>query len=488
VLEARRSVTEFQKTPKALAQHLIKAIPAANRSDLEAVLDLGILTDELMGAGSWSKMNDSERNQMSSAYRRALHEIIEGYGVGAKMRLLHLEEKDNSAEAICLGPYDLVLKLRFIRRDDMWHLVEIVESDTNLNTIAEVVKPTITAIENARAGRKAVIVPTDVTRVLLLLHSNPDKAFEVVEGALKTKPSDPGLRQLKALTLLNLKKRDEAIKLLRELGDEGFAPAVYRLASELNHSEDEKLRAAAIPLYKRYTELAPHDARGFRNLAVVSEDTAQAEAAYRKVIELNPTDANGYSNLITFLVVHDRTGDVRPLLEAADKSKDDADMDVFAAVLQDLADYETSFAEKLAASEPLRMKTSAYANLALASRYATNERYAVALRYYQTAAQLDKTSSTAHVGISFVHRKQSRWSEALRAARQAVALDAEDGDAYYEVACALVRLNRVKEAMAALEKAIELDPDIAEWLATEPDLKPLAHLPAFKKLLPTENK
>jgi tetratricopeptide (TPR) repeat protein len=492
VLEARRSVTEFQKTPKALAQHLIKAIPAANRSDLEAVLDLGILTDELMGAGSWSKMNDSERSQMSSAYRRALHEIIEGYGhkdVIPKMRLLHLEEKDNSAEAVCLlGPFDLLMKLRFIRRDDMWHLVEILQSDTDLNTISEAVKPTITAIENARAGRKALIVPTDVSRVLLLLQSNPNKALEVAEGALKTNPSDPGLRHLKALTLLNLKKRDEAIKLLRELCDEGFAPAVYRLASELNHSEDEKLKAESITIYKRYTELEPHDSRGFRDLAVVSEDPVQAEAAYRKVIELNPTDANGYLRLITFLVVHERTGDVRPLLEAADKSKDDADMDVFAAALRDLTDYETSFAEKLAASEPVRMKTSADANLALASIYATNERYAVALRYYQTAAQLDKTSSTAQQGISFVHRKQSRWGVALRAARQAVALDAEDGDAHYELACALARLNRVKEAMAALEKAIELDPEIAEWLATEPDLKSLAHLPAFKKLLPTENK
>src|SRR4029079_6314734 len=266
---ARRTANEFQKTSRALAQHLLKAIPEANKSDLEAVFELGVLTDELMGAGTWSKMTDSERSQMSSAYRRALREIADGYGSRGKMRLLHLEEKDNSAEAMCLlGPFDLLLKLRFIRHDETWHLVEIVESGTNLNTISEAVRPTIPAIENARAGRKAVIVPTDVSRVLLLLQTDANKALAVAEAALKTKPSDPGLRLLKAITLLNVEKKDEGIKLLRELSNEAFLPAVYRLARELSLSEDEKLKAESITFYKRYTELEPHDSRGFHDLAV----------------------------------------------------------------------------------------------------------------------------------------------------------------------------------------------------------------------------
>jgi tetratricopeptide (TPR) repeat protein len=490
VLEARRTVSEFQITPKALAQHLLKAIPEANKSDLEAVLDLGVLTDELMGAGTWSKMTGAERSQMSSAYRRALHEIIDGYGSTSKMRLLHLDEKGSSAEAICLLD-DLFLKLHFIRRDGMWYLVEIVESDTNLHTVAESVLPTITSIENARAGRKSGIVPTDVSRVLLLLDSNADKALTVAEGALKNKPSDPGLRLLKAITLLNLEKTDEGLKLLRELSNEGFVPAVYRLAGELSLSDDEKLKAEAIALYRRYTELEPHDARGWRNLAVFSHTTqpAQAEAAYRKVIELNPTDADGYLSLITFLVVHDRIEEVRPLLTAADKSKDDANLDVFAAALQELTyNDDSSYAEKFAASEPLRMKTSAKANLALASLLAGKQRYAAALRHYQTAAELDKTSARARAGIAFVHRKQGRLTAALREAQQAVAIDAEDGDSQYELACVLARLRRIKEAMAALEKAIGLDSDFIDWIADEADLKPLAHLPAFKKLLPQPEK
>jgi hypothetical protein len=39
-----------------------------------------------------------------------------------------------------------------------------------------------------------------------------------------------------------------------------------------------------------------------------------------------------------------------------------------------------------------------------------------------------------------------------------------------------------------LEKAVELLPERAGWMAAEKDLKPLANLPAFKKLLPPPEK
>ena len=493
VLETRRSVTDFQKSSKALTQHLLTAIPTASRADIEAVLDLEVLTDELMGAGAWSKMNDAERNQMSSAYRRALHEIIDGYGAPisrARMRLLHLEEKDNSAEAICLPGYGSLMRLRLIRRNDVWYLVEIVESDTSLNTVAEAVRPTITSIENARAGRKTATVPTDVTRVLLLRRRNVPKALEVAEGALKTKPSDPTLRFLKALTLLDLDKReDEAIELLRALSNEGFVPAVYRLASELNESEDEKKKAEAVTFYKRYTELEPYDSRGFRDLAISSDKAnqpAQAEAAYRKSIELNPTDADGYVYFIPFLIVHDRLAEVRQWLEAAEKLKDD-ETDVFGDVMESLTELDDStYAEKFAAGESGRMKASLDANLALGRRYSKAERYPAALSLFQTAAQLDKTSSEPHMLMAYVHRKQKRFNAALREAQQAIAIDEYDGEAHYELACALARLGRIKEAMTTLEKAVEMSPQYVLWMADEPDLKPLAHLAAFKKLLQTE--
>jgi tetratricopeptide (TPR) repeat protein len=147
---------------------------------------------------------------------------------------------------------------------------------------------------------------------------------------------------------------------------------------------------------------------------------------------------------------------------------------------------ESTYAEKFAASEPLRMKSSAVANLALGRMYSDAERYPAALRHFQAAAQLDKESSEPHTRIAYVHRMQNRYNAALRAAQQAVALDENDGEAYYQLACALARLGRIKQAMTTLEKAVELDPDNVLWIADDPDLKPLTHLPAFKKLLQTD--
>src|SRR6185503_7105456 len=200
-------------------------------------------------------------------------------------------------------------------------------------------------------------------------------------------------------------------------------------------------------------------------------------------IELNPTDADGYVYFIPFLIVQDRMADVRPWLEAAEKLKDD-DTDVFGDVMESLIDLDDStYAEKFAAAEPLRMKGSFEANLALGRMYSKAERYPAALPLFQTAAQLDNTSSEPHMLIAYVHRKQKRFSAALKAAQQAIAIDEYDSEAHYELACALARLGRIKEAMTTLEKALEMSPEYALWMADEPDLKPLAHLPAFKKLL-----
>jgi tetratricopeptide (TPR) repeat protein len=175
------------------------------------------------------------------------------------------------------------------------------------------------------------------------------------------------------------------------------------------------------------------------------------------------------------------------VLLAAEKNKDD-DTDVFGVAMQQLTDdTDSELLDPFVASEPLRMKTSAQANVAMGRLYSEEERYPDALRHLQIAAQLDKEWSTPHTNMAYTYRQQHRWIPALKAARKAIAIDDTDGDAYYELACALANLRRIKEAMTALEKAIELDPTLAQWIADEPDLKPLAHLPAFKKLLPQIN-
>ena len=270
VLEARRNVAEFQKSAKALAQHLSKAIPTAARSDVEATIDLPVLTDEFMGQGAWSKMNDGEKGKMWSAYRRVIEEIVTGYGNSQsayqKLRLVHLEEKGDVAEATCvLAPSELLLKLRFVRRNELWSLVEVQQSDTALNTVSDTLQTTIAGIEKVRSGQKtSSSALTDFARVLLLMDGDAAKAITYADNALKAKPTDKGLRLLKALALFQADKADDAVKLLRELVNEDYTPALYKLASHLSDAEDEASQKESVKLWERYVSVEPHDPRGFR--------------------------------------------------------------------------------------------------------------------------------------------------------------------------------------------------------------------------------
>lgn len=492
VLEAKRNVAEFQKSAKALAEHLSKAIPTAARSDIEATIDLPVLTDEFMGQGAWSRMNDGEKEKMWSAYRRLIEEIVTGYSDSdseyERLHLVHLEEKGDVAEATCLlTPSDLLLKLRFVRRNELWSLIEVKQSDTALNTVSDVLQPTIAGIEKVRAGQKASSSGlTDFARVLLLMNSDPAKAITFADTALKAKPEDKGLRLVKALALFQADKADEAVKLLRELSNQYYAPAIYKLASHLSDAEDEASQKETVQLWERYLVIEPHDPRGFRALGDAYStvgNLAQAELAYRKTIELTPADSSGYFDLIFLLAQNDRVDEVKPLLVAYDQRKN-TDEDVFESVIRQLYfASEPEAAQKLAASEPARVKGSYTANLMLGRIHLDAGRYAVALNYLKLAAQLDKESPGPYVVMATLRRKQSRFAAALKAADLAVSLDREDSEAHYERACALARLGRLKEAMTALEKSVELDEDQLDYIADEADLKPLSSLPAFKKLL-----
>ncbi|HEU5460023.1 MAG TPA: transglutaminase domain-containing protein, partial [Pyrinomonadaceae bacterium] len=450
VVETRRAVADFQKSPAALMQHLVKAIPSGARADIEAALDLETLTDEFMGAGSWSRMNEGERDQMWSAYRRLLKEIVEGFSNSKsplhKLRLLRLEEKGNVAEAICLLTYGQLLKLRLARRNDLWSLVEILDTDSNLYAASEALRPTIKRIENSRAGQKSSESVSDFARAMLLLPTNAEKAHATADAALKVKPGDQSLRFVKAISLLSIENRaDEATKLLRELSNEAFAPAVMRLANHLNASEDEKVQSEAVSFYERYTTLEPHDPRGYVSLAEAYEqakELVKAEGAYRKAIALDVDNTDRYLDLVHFLIVNDRIDDARAVLVDAEKHNESGE-DLFGSALENLHILEeTRNAEKFAASEPAKMKTSYQANLTLGQIYFDERRYADALRMLEASAQIDKESPDPHIEMALVYRKQSRWTAAVKAAQKAIELDDEDSEAYYQLACALTRLRR----------------------------------------------
>jgi len=497
VVEAKRSVADFQKTPRALVEHLSVAIPQGNQSEVETALDLGVLTDEFMGTGTWGQLSESERNRMSSGYRRLLLEIVLGYGnrdgVVRKLRLLHLDETSDSAEALCmLSPGDMLLKLRLMKRGGSWHLREIVQADTGLHTIAETLEPSISFIKDSRSGVKTRVgTSSDFLRVILLTKSNSKKAIEVADGALKNNPTNQGLRFLKANALLS-EKEDQGLELLGVLSREtpGYAPAIFKLANWYRYSDKEEEKKQVIDLYQRYIALEPADPRGHSQIALaydVAGNLSQAEIEYRKAIECDPKVTDWYFELIQFLVEHDRIAEAGAILDIGEKYQE-KDEDLFGSVMESLYYEEGDFVERFAAGQPRRMRTSGDANMVFARANVDKGNFVAALRILNLTVSLKQKSTEPFVLRAEVYRKLSNWIAALKAADQAISIDDEVSEAYYHRACALARLRRPSEAIVALTKAIELDEDLAYEISEEKDLGPLSSLQAFKKLIRTEEK
>lgn len=492
VTDAPRTVADFQTTATALAEKLTQTLPAGDNSALYTSIDIAITTDALMGQGAWAKMTEAERDQMSTAYRRAISEILTGYGKqdddDRAIRVLKVDQREEHAEVTALmSPDDLLLKFQLYRQDEAWHLIDILQADSDLRIVSETLRPFIKAIEDRRAGRKpSTAMTTDFVRILLLFQTNAPKAIEVAENALKGDPSNRSLRYLKALGLLSAEKGDEGLKLLTELSNEQppFAPALYQLADLYDSSEDEAEKKQAAGLYQRYLALEPYDSRAHTKLAVIfyNEDKAEeAEASYRKAIEVDPTHTSHHINLVEFLVHQNRLDEATTVLNEGEKHKS-KDEDLFGQVIRDFYysdDYEC--AKNFAVYHADRMKTSRIANYNLALLHFDNGRYQQALRLLKLTARLDPESSGPLTSMSEIYLKLGRLPAALAAADRAIALNPEDADAHYQRACALARLRRTSAAMSALNRSIELEPQRASWISEDPDLRRLRSLPDFKK-------
>ncbi|HEU4435615.1 MAG TPA: transglutaminase domain-containing protein [Pyrinomonadaceae bacterium] len=490
IVETRRTVADFQKSARSLSEHLVKAIMAENKPDVEATIDLAMLTDEFMGAGAWNGLNERERDLMSSAYRRAVQKIVADYDsfYANGLHLLHLAEKDDHAEALLFNsPDDVLIKFRLLRRGDVWYLVDVVQPDPGIEIAAEAFGVAMKSIEAGRTGKKTNPRAVSVfeTTMALIEADEIQKALETVERALQAKPTDQSLRFLKVQVLYNApKKEEEYTRLLTELSNEqpAYAPALYDLASVLSEEKPEE----AIQMYKRYSALEPHDPRGYRELAGLYEErkeAALAEAAYRKAIDVDPFEIPGYEDLAIFMVRSGRVKDVPAVLLASDKYAT-VDDDVLATVFSRLEkDMTLGDASRLAVAEAKRLEKSVWANLALSDIFIREKSYGIALAFMKRAAAIDPKLAHPHIAMATAYLQQSRLNEALRAIDHALKLEENNIFAHYRRATVLARLGRRKEAMTALQKSIELDEAMLLGIAEEEDFKSLRALPAFKKLL-----
>jgi tetratricopeptide (TPR) repeat protein len=497
VLEAPRVVEDFQLDATTLLRKLCEELAQGQSRALNAVLDPGVLTDHFMGQGSWATLTDAEREQALLAYQRVIAEISSGFKAdgegGGELRFSAVKSTGDQAQAVLMQSQafgDMLLKVNLVRREGAWLLSEIVQADTGLNIIGEFMQPAIKEIAERRTGKKpARVGQSDFLRVLLTTDRDPKTAVALADEVLKNNPGDRRLRYLKSLALAKAERVEEAVKLWIDLSDEKppQAPALFSLAEHFGSAEEAADQKKAIELYIRYLALEPDDSRAHHSLASLyysGGDYARAEVEYRAAVECDSSNSDRFLNLAESYAAQKKFADAATIIDEAARRTGLKD-DLFATLLfRFSSDETTELPEGLAASEPQRMAQSLSANLVLARIRVDHKQALRALPLLKRAVSLDNKSSEPYALMAEAYRQLRHWTAALNAANTAITLSDQDGDAHYERACVLAKLGRRGEAMTALKRAVELRATLAELVEGEADLKSLATLPEFKKLIP----
>jgi Flp pilus assembly protein TadD len=494
-LEAVRGVPDFQRDVTSLVEKLCEELTTGEQNALTVALDAASLSDEYMGAGAWDKMNEREREQMFAAYRKALTEISSMFGSDEEssetLRPLKVSKAADRAEALVMNSSDLeekLMRFKFVRRGDAWVLADLVQVDTGLHVISSLfVRPIQEMLDN-RSGKKTQSKPMAALHRELLELEDSAVAFDLIEGALKNDPKNRSLRYLKAMWLLASDKNDDAVKLLTDLSieDPPYAIAIHELAAHYQSSEEAKDNKRATELYERYATLEPDDPRPLTALGLLysqAGDAARAEARYLAAIERDQRYAERYIDLAEFLATQHRYGEALGALdkgERAGKTKDE----LYVSLIQRFVVSEDSdTAEALVAAHPERLARNFDGNLGLARLRVFAGRPKDALPLYKKASEIKQDSADPHTGMAEAYRRLKNWSAAIAAGDAALRVDAKNAEAHYHRACALAQLGRRREALASLKLAVELEDLLSGLLEEEEDLKPLAGLAEFKKLI-----
>lgn len=84
-----------------------------------------------------------------------------------------------------------------------------------------------------------------------------------------------------------------------------------------------------------------------------------------------------------------------------------------------------------------------------------------------------------------LYTKTGRIADGLKMDRKLVRLQPKNATAHYNLACSLALSERPLDALAALRHAVSLGYTDYDWMRQDPDLKPIAHDPAFQEILST---
>ncbi len=106
-----------------------------------------------------------------------------------------------------------------------------------------------------------------------------------------------------------------------------------------------------------------------------------------------------------------------------------------------------------------------------------------AKKLYRRVVQIDQYNIQAFNNLGVIYMREKNYKRAIMRFNNALDIKHDYVDAHYNLACLYAQRKDVSQSLFYLKNAIEFNPEVRRWAKNDGDLKTLANLPEFKKLM-----
>lgn len=106
-----------------------------------------------------------------------------------------------------------------------------------------------------------------------------------------------------------------------------------------------------------------------------------------------------------------------------------------------------------------------------------------AKKLYRKVVEIDQHNVQAFNNLGVIYMGEKNYKRAIMRFNNALDIKHDYVDAHYNLACLYAQKNDVPQSLFYLRNAIEFNPEVRKWAKNDGDLKALANLPEFKKLV-----
>jgi hypothetical protein len=106
-----------------------------------------------------------------------------------------------------------------------------------------------------------------------------------------------------------------------------------------------------------------------------------------------------------------------------------------------------------------------------------------AKKLHRKVVEIDQYNVQAFNNLGVIYMGEKNYKRAIMRFNNALDIKHDYVDAHYNLACLYAKKNDMPQSLFYLKNAIEFNPEVMKWAKNDGDLKALANLPEFKKLV-----